>query len=281
MTFEQVYRQAKSILFQAGNESPAFDASCLFEKAFGMNRQQRAVHGQEAAPEDAADRCAAMAKERASGRPLQYILGEWPFLDFQLDVGEGVLIPREETELLVHTAAGLLKDTQNPLVLDLCAGTGAVALGVASLVPGARVFAAEWCDPAFSYLRKNIERVGKPNVRAVRLDVLNAASPAMLPDFDCIVSNPPYVETGELAGLQPEVRREPREALDGGADGLRFYRAIARLWLPKLRPGGAAAVEIGEGQAPAVRALFGGRLNSLQTRLDFNGIERVVCGIRQ
>lgn len=278
MTLGEVYRGGKRFLEEAGCDSAGFDAGCLFQKAFGLNRQQRIMRSEEEANPEQTERYFSLARGRADGRPLQYLLGEWPFLGLTLEVGEGVLIPREETELLVRTAAEQLKGRENPEVVDLCAGTGAVALGLASLVPGARISAVEKYEDALAYLRRNIKRTGFPGVKAVRLDVLDSASAECFSTLDAVVSNPPYVCAGEIASLQREVRREPREALDGGEDGLVFYRAIAEIWLPKLRPGGVAAVEIGEEQARDVEALFSSELTEIGTFRDFNGTERVVAG---
>lgn len=278
MTLGEVYRRGKRILEDAGCDSPGFDAGCLFQKAFGLDRQQRIMRSEEEAEPEQMERYLSLARGRADGRPLQYLLGEWPFLGLTLAVGEGVLIPREETELLVRTAAEQLKGRETPEIVDLCAGTGAVALGLASLVPGARISAVEKYEDALAYLRRNIERAGFPGVKAARLDVLDPAPAECFSALDAVVSNPPYVCAGEIASLQREVRREPREALDGGEDGLVFYRAIAEIWLPKLKPGGVAAVEIGEEQAHDVETLFSAELADLRTYRDFNGTERVVAG---
>lgn len=281
MNLGEAYRAGKRILEGSGCDSPAFDAGCLFQKAFGLDRQQRILRSEEEADSETTERYLALARERAGGRPLQYILGEWPFLGLTLKVGEGVLIPREETELLVRTAAEMLKGREAPEIIDLCAGTGAVALGLASLLPGAHVAAAEKYPVALSFLRRNIEKTGLPNVRAVPLDVLDPASPENFGGLDAVVSNPPYVCAGEIASLQREVQREPHEALDGGGDGLVFYRAIAEVWLPKLKPGGIVAVEIGEGQARDVENLFSAALTGIRTFRDFSGTERVVAGKRR
>lgn len=222
-----------------------------------------------------------MAGERAAGRPLQYILGEWPFLGLTLAVGEGVLIPREETELLVRTAAEMLLETEAPFTVDLCSGSGAVALGLASLLPGVRADAVEKYPEAFGYLKLNIEKTGLRQVSAVTGDIFDPAAAARYSNLDAVLCNPPYVRTGEIPGLQREVRYEPRQALDGGADGLAFYRALAELWLPRLKPGGAAVVEIGEEGGPAVGELFGPLLEDLRVLRDFSGFDRVVAGRRK
>lgn len=279
MTVGEVYRKGKAALKKAGNPNPDFDASCLFQKAFGSGRQERIIHSGDPADGGFAEAYYSMIRERANGRPLQYILGEWPFFGLMLDVGEGVLIPREETELLVRVAAGLLGPVPDCRVIDLCSGTGAVALALASILPGAHVFAAELCGNAFEYLKKNIRKSGIRAVSPICLDVLDPCSAEGCEQFDAIVSNPPYVCSGEIPTLQSEVRREPREALDGGEDGLCFYRAIAQIWLPHLKPGGAAAFEVGDGQAPAVQELMeASGLCGMEIHPDFNGIGRVVSG---
>ncbi len=278
MTLGEAYRRGRKILKEAGTENAAFDAGCLFRRAFGLDLEQRILRSGEPADSEKTRQYCAMARERAQGRPLQYILGEWPFLGMTLEVGEGVLIPREETELLVRTAAGMLADVPSPRGADLCAGSGAVGLGLLSLMPGARVWSVEKYPAALRYLKRNALRSGLPGLKIVRADVLEPDSAALLPELDCLISNPPYVRDGEIAGLQPEVRREPREALSGGPDGLRFYRAFREIWLKKLKPGGMAAFEVGEGEAGEVLRIFAGALEDLRVRKDLNGIARVVSG---
>jgi len=280
MTLGEIYQQGKGMLFKAGNQNAAFDAVCLFQNAFGLDHQALLIHSNEQADTARTKEYLAQIAERAGGRPLQYIIGKWPFMELELLVGEGVLIPREETELLVYTAAALLKNTGCPKILDLCSGTGAVALGLASLLPQARITAAELYDEAFTYLNHNIGKTGMRNVTPIQMDILNPQRAESFLELDCIVSNPPYVTTSELSSLQTEVQSEPQSALDGGADGLIFYRTIASLWLPRLKRGGVAAVEVGEGQAAEVAALFeSAGLGQMDILTDFNSIERVVSGI--
>lgn len=279
-TLGEVYRKGRRVLAEAKVEGPDFEAGCLFEKVFGLSRQERILHSGDAANSASAEQFYALARERTEGRPLQYLLGEWPFFGRNLLVGEGVLIPREETELLVRTAAGLLDGAERPKILDLCSGSGAVAIALAGLLPGARVDAAEWMEPAYRYLTQNIEKSGCCGLHAIRLDVLDPESARSFSGLDCIVSNPPYVRSGDLPGLQREVQREPREALDGGADGLLFYRAIASLWVPALKDGGKLCVECGENQSGEIAEIFrGAGLSKICFHRDFNGIERVVSGI--
>lgn len=281
MTVRQLYLAARKQLSQAGVDSPGVDAGLLAEKYFGLDRTGLALHGEEApSPQQEAAFLLAV-KERRERRPLQYILGEWDFLGLSLSVGEGVLCPREDTAVLVHALAALLQDAPAPQGLDLCAGTGAVGLGLCSLLPQAQVTALELSPLALRYLEENTAAYPQYQVTPHRGDVLSPHTAARFPrhSLDFLASNPPYIAGEELPTLQPEVQKEPPLALDGGADGLRFYRAIARLWLPKLKPGAPFAVEIGETQAQQVCALFRAHgATSLRVHQDLSGLDRCVSG---
>ncbi len=263
---------------QAGGcDSPAFDACCLLEDIGGLGRGAVAASGSTVLSDDVCRRLRLAAERRAAGEPLQYILGTWDFLSLTLEVGQGVLIPRPETELLCELAAARLAalNREHPLVLDLCAGSGCVGLGVASLCPSVTVTALEKSPEALAYLRRNVERYPAFSVTVCEADVLCDA--ARFPQtVDAILSNPPYIPTAELPTLQREVQHEPQMALDGG-DGLVFYRAIASQWVPRLRSGGFVAVEVGAGQASDVCGLFrSAGLSNVTAHPDFAGILRVV-----
>lgn len=279
MTRRDWWQQATARLGAAGCEDAAFDARCLLEDIGGLPRG----HMPDAAVLTATqrDRLEKALARRAAGYPLQYILGEWEFLTLTLRVGEGVLIPRADTEVLCETAADYLRKVSAPRVLDLCAGSGCVGLGVASLCADAVVTAVELSDEAMPYLSENIARYPSLTVTAVQRDVLCDAAD-FSDDYDAVLSNPPYIPTADLDGLMREVGHEPRMALDGSADGLLFYRAIADVWSHKLRDGGLCAVEVGIDQADAVAALFrAAGLVDVHTVNDLAGIPRVVCGIRK
>ncbi len=273
VTRRQWLRKADEVLTAANCEDALFDARCLLEDLGGMSRGTAAddtplTEGQLTALTEALE-------QRAEGRPLQYILGQWEFLTLTLRVGEGVLIPRPDTELLCEAAAERLKGKSAPQVLDLCAGSGCVGLGVASLT-GASVTEVELSEEALAYLRENVGRYPALDVTVRQGNVLTDYG-AFDGGYDAILSNPPYIPTADLAGLQREVQREPKLALDGSADGLLFYRAIAEHWCEKLAPDGFCAVEVGVGQATDVAALFAaaGLANTAILR-DLGGVERVV-----
>ena len=265
---------AAARLTEAGCEDAAFDARCLLEDLGGLPRGHAAddtfLTAAQAAVLDTA------LTQRAEGRPLQYVLGRWDFLTLTLKVGEGVLIPRPDTELLCEVAAEHLRGKSAPRVLDLCAGSGCVGLGVASLYPPARVTAVELSDAALPYLRENVSRYPQYAVTVRQGDVL-AGFAAFDGPYDAILSNPPYIPTADLPTLQREVQHEPAMALDGAADGLKFYRTIAEHWCGKLAPDGFAAVEVGVGQAADVAALFAASgLENTAIFTDLGGVDRVV-----
>ena len=276
MTRRDWLTQATAALTAAGCEDAAFDARCLLEDLGGLPRG-RAVDDTPLTDGQRMVLTRALT-QRVEGRPLQYILGQWDFLTLTLQVGEGVLIPRPDTELLCETAARRLQGKSAPRVLDLCAGTGCVGLGVASLTPGAAVTAVELSGDALPYLQENVRRYPALDVTVRQGDVL-ADWDAYPAGWDAILSNPPYIPTGDLPGLQREVRHEPTMALDGSADGLRFYRVIAEHWCRKLASGGFCAVEVGIGQAADVAALFAAAgLANTEIYPDLAGIPRVVLG---
>lgn len=281
MTYRALYILARRQLEAAGVDSPGYDAALLAERFLGLDRPALAVQGEKEAPPQAEGAFLRGVEERAQRRPLQYILGKWPFLGLDLKVGEGVLIPREDTAVLVERLAERLSCVPSPRGLDLCAGTGAVGLGLCSLIPEARVACLELDQRALGYLQANVERYPQYRATAVEGDVL--AGPLGLEGgLDFIASNPPYIAAAELPDLQPEVRREPELALNGGPDGLIFYRAILEKWLPLLRPGGVLGVEIGDAQGEAVQKLFQeAGLGKVQIYQDLAGLDRAVLGNRE
>lgn len=220
--------------------------------------------------EDALDR---MISRRTAGEPLQYILGEWEFYSLPFSVGPGVLIPRPDTEILVDKAIEFI-GKREVTVADLCAGSGCIGIAVAANCKGASVTAVEKSDLAFPYLEENIKRNGV-NVTAVKGDITEES----FGEFDLILSNPPYIKSAVIESLSSEVRHEPHLALDGGEDGLFFYRAILENWLCRLKNGGMLAVEIGFDQADEVKALFmEAGLKNIGEKRDYGNNQRVIFG---
>ena len=282
MTCRELYLAARKLLTETGIEDPGTDSLLLAEKFLGIDRPGLALHGEEVPAPEQEKAFWSAVKERAARRPLQYILGKWEFMGLSLHVGEGVLVPREDTAVPVEALAEQLAGASAPVGLDLCAGTGAAALGLCTLLPGAAVTCLEYSRQAFSFLERNLAAYPQYQVKALFADVLLPESPEKIGqiNLDFIFSNPPYIPTSQLASLQPEVQKEPAMALDGGADGLLFYRSICSLWLPLLKkPGGVLAVETGEDQGQAVSALFAEHgLKEIEVKQDWANLDRCVIG---
>lgn len=216
-----------------------------------------------------------IVSKRREGIPLQYILGKWWFYKSEFLVGEGVLIPRQDTETLVEAALEFIKDIKNPEVCDLCSGSGCIAISIAADRIDAEVTAVEKYKSAFEYLQKNTEHNKTNNVKPVMADVLDTP----FGKYDLIVSNPPYIKDGDKNELSKEVLNEPHTALFGGEDGLCFYRKITQLWKTTLKPNGVLAFEVGINEDEAVAEIL--RLNGFKNigfKSDLIGIQRVVFG---
>lgn len=282
MTLTQLYRETGNRLAESGISDAAQEAAVLMEHFLGVSRAGLILHGESSPEGSLAEALENAVAQRVLRRPLQYILGSWAFYGLSLAVGEGVLIPREDTAVLVEAACGYLQDKPKATGADLCAGTGAVALAVAQKNPGTAISAVELSEVALGYLNKNCRSYPDLAVKPLRGDILDSALQEQFPaqSLDFIVSNPPYIESGALPLLQPEVRREPALALDGGPDGLRFYRVLTADWCCRLKPGGLLAVEIGETQGQEVKQLFSENgLTQVQILKDMAGHDRVVRGI--
>lgn len=213
-----------------------------------------------------------LANKRISGEPLQYLLGAWEFYGLPFCVGEGVLIPRADTERLVDIALEIIGDKRIK-VADLCAGSGAVAVAVAKNSK-AEVAAIEKSDIAFCYLERNVKLNGAA-VKCIKGDIFDEYDEK----YDLILSNPPYIPTSVIDGLSEEVKKEPKMALDGGEDGLIFYKHITSAWKRALNEGGTLAVEIGYDQAESVSALFKENgFTEIKVYKDFSGNDRVIIG---
>ena len=277
MIISEWLKHARDRLTQNNCPDPDIDARWIAEDALGMTRQALVFEGDRAIPRHQLYRLEAMLDRRAAGEPVQYILGSADFMGLRFRVDGAVLIPRQDTETLVEAALIELRQRQgNPALLDLCTGSGCVGLSLASLAPNARITLADISPEALEVARANQKDLGvKAELR--QGDLFSAVGRER---FDIIASNPPYIPTGALSGLQREVRFEPRIALDGGADGLDFYRRIAEGAADHLNPGGAIFLEVGIHQAQPVLELVRAKLPCTQagTIRDLNGIERVVFG---
>ena len=277
MIISEWLKHARDRLTQTNCPDPDIDARWIAEDALGMTRQALVFEGDRAIPRHQLYRLEAMLDRRAAGEPVQYILGSADFMGLRFRVDGAVLIPRQDTETLVEAALIELRQRPgSPALLDLCAGSGCVGLSLASLAPHARITLTDISPEALEVAHANQKDLGvKAELR--QGDLFNAVGRER---FDIIASNPPYIPTGALSGLQREVRFEPRIALDGGPDGLDFYRRIAEGAADHLNPGGAIFLEVGIHEARPVLDLVKAHLPCAEagTVRDLNGIERVVFG---
>ena len=274
----EALREVEARLTAAGCPDADFDAGELFRLVTGQDARlaDRPLTAEQAA------KLEALTARRATREPLQYLCGSWPFLDFELAVGPGVLCPRADTEVVAEAAAQMLAGVQAPKVLDLCAGTGCLGLGVKRFCPEADVTCVEKSPEAFRYLKKNaVSALKQGTARAVEGDLFTYWKGLPEGELDLIVSNPPYLTAAEMQQLQPEVAREPAMALEAGEDGLVFYRALAEHYQNALRPGGALALEIGWQQREAVTALLAANgWVDIACRKDYGGNDRCILARR-
>lgn len=223
-----------------------------------------------------------LVQRRLAGEPVAYLIGEWDFFGLTLNITRDVLIPRQDSETLVQRALQRLRGApEGTRVLDLCAGSGCLGLALGRAVPEVRVVLAEREEGALRVCRQNIRRCAlNARVICLRVDALEPPAES-LRDFQLILCNPPYIPSGEIPALEASVRDyEPHIALDGGVDGLDFYRGILPLWKRALLPGGALLFEVGAGQDGAVaRLLRANGFRDLTVTPDTQGIPRVVEGI--
>lgn len=271
-----LYEKAKTEFDKAGIDDPAFNSMCLVEKVFGVDKNAL-ISGTPTADDDKAVQFITLVGRRLSGEPLQYLLGQWEFYGYPLKVGSGVLIPRDDTEVLLRDCLKLLENKPKAKVLDLCSGSGALAIALAK-ERDVEITAVELSPKALPYLVRNIA-LNKAEVRVVRGDIFECTDEFEDDCFDLILSNPPYIKSGEIDDLQTEISFEPRLALDGGEDGYDFYRHIIRAWKSKLKDGGTLAFELGEGQYDAVAEMMKVEgFENIGGSLDLGGIQRSIYG---
>ena len=281
VTYNDLYLDGRRALKETGVEQAQLEARELLCFASGKDRSQLIHDLPLYVSEGVEKRFRELLERRVKGEPVAYLLGEWEFYGLTLDINRDVLIPRPDTETLVERGILFVRDFPNGTrVLDLCAGSGCVGLAVADNCPNTRVTLGEWSEGALRVCRNNIRRCGlSGQVQAAQVDALEPP-PRVLRDFDLILCNPPYIPTLDVRRLDASVRDyEPHIALDGGEDGLKFSRAIAKKWKCALKPGGKLAFEVGYDQAPAVEAILAERgFTGLQTTRDPGLHWRVVEG---
>ena len=271
-------KQLRNLLEQNDPHTAEFEANQLLQWVTGLDRSALMLETE--VDDRLADKAIDAAHRRIKGEPLQYIIGEWEFYGLPFKVGEGVLIPRQETELLAEKAIERL--TGQDVVIDLCSGSGCVPIAIAKNADANLCYGVEISHTALKYFEENIALNGvETEVISLKGDVLKPTEKLLddLPEkCDIITANPPYLTAEEMATLQREVRHEPETALFGGADGLDFYRVIFGVWKHKLEKGGSFLVEVGEKQAESVKSLMEKEGFACEIYFDLNGTGRVVAG---
>lgn len=281
-TYNDIYIKARRKLRAAGITASDLETRLIVAHAAGKTREELLSSSRLYVTDGAVSAIVdEMIERRIKGEPVAYILGEWEFYGLPIIVSKAVMIPRVDTELLAQEAIRLIKRRGGQTrVLDLCTGSGCVGIAIAEHVSDCRIVLIDNSEQALAICRANVlkNRLSR-NVIAFEADALETP-PALLGMFDVIVSNPPYIPTRELNGLDISVRdHEPVCALDGGPDGLYFFRAIATNWAALLKPGGNFAFECGAGQARAVREILeDSGLCDIKVHIDTLGVERVVVG---
>jgi len=282
-TYNDIYLRVRKKLKSAGIESCDFEAKYIVAHCSNRSKEEllamKQVFATDAKIKERIDRS---VERRIAGEPLAYILGEWEFYGVPVLVNENVLIPRIDTEVLVREAVNILKrKAWQSRALDLCAGSGCVGLAIAANVHDCRIVMGDSSEDALSVCRANMLKNNlSRNITVIGIDVLDSPQP-LLGTFDVIVCNPPYIPTADLEKLDDSVKNyEPMMALDGGADGLDFYRAITSNWVKRLKPGGHFVFECGIDQAPAVRYLLKkANFTDIKTYKDTLNIDRVITAM--
>ena len=277
VTVLEALRLSETYLARRGVEGARLSAEHLLARRLGCSRLDLYLRFDREVASEALEEMRGDLKRRGEHYPLQYIIGEIEFVSLPFRVREGVFVPRPETELLVERIEALAGGRGEACFLELGVGSGVVSGSLAARHPGWRGAAFDASSSAVSCARENIRALGAGD----RIDLFVADSFDAVCGgrrFDLVASNPPYVRSGDIDGLAPEVSRwETRAALDGGRDGTQFYPAIAAAAARLLRPGGLAAVEIGEGQGSAVAGIFAAAgLERIEVRRDYNRLERTV-----
>ncbi len=282
MTFQSLRKDIAEALLLAGIDDAGEEALELICAAADTERHHLMLSLNCTPSEDTLEKISDYVKRRIKGEPLQYIIGYWYFYGRKFFVGEGVLIPRDDTEVVLRAAfphLDKIKINHSPAILDLCSGSGILAVTLGCEYPESTVTAVEISDHAVKFLEKNITE-NQASVRVVHNDLFLCAEDFEDASLDLIISNPPYIRSDEIASLQKEVLREPTLALDGGEDGCDFYRGIVSLYSKKLSNGGMLAFELDSHQGEIVSEIMGEHgFEDIRIYDDFGGIHRAVTGI--
>ncbi len=289
MTYQALYQEGSGVLERAGVEEAALDARLLLEYVCGTNRNDLLVHGQQSVAPEKEGEYRTLLDKRASRIPLQQLTGTQEFMGLSFEVNEHVLIPRQDTEILVEEVLKELQDGMS--VVDMCTGSGCILISLLYYTNGCRGVGVDISAKALAVARENAKRIFceerlplLPDTEANQADITFVEGDlftGVTGRYDFIVSNPPYIKSGDIQTLMPEVRaHEPSLALDGGKDGLLFYRRIVEEGKAHLNRGGRLYFEIGYDQAEEVCAFMRhAGFEYIEVIKDYAGLDRVVCGI--
>ena len=280
-TYNDIYLSTRNLLRQKGIEAHNLEAKLLVAAAAGKTVSQLLRDMSLYTSRQIDEKVAAYTARRMRGEPVAYITGVWEFYGLPIITTPDVLIPRMDTEVLVDLAKELLLGVKmDARILDLCCGSGCITCAVGHELPATRLVAVDISANALDICRRNLAANRMDGrVICVQTDALSSP-PLGIGDFDMIISNPPYIASQEILTLDPSVRDyEPTWALDGGEDGLKFYKAIIKYWKSLLRPGGYLLFEVGEGQAtPVAEMMRSAGFSCVDTKKDTLGIQRAVYG---
>ena len=280
-TYNDIYLSTRNLLRQSGVEGYNLEAKLLVAAAAGKTVSQLLRDMNLYTSKAIEDKVEGYTARRLKGEPVAYITGVWEFYGLPIITTPDVLIPRMDTEVLIDLAKELLVGVKmDARILDLCCGSGCITCAIGHELPASRLVAVDISANALDVCKRNIaaNRM-EGRVICVQTDALSSP-PLGIGEFDMIISNPPYIASKEILTLDTSVRdHEPTWALDGGEDGLKFYKAIIKYWKSLLRPGGHLIFEVGEGQAADVAEMlrYAG-FDHVGTRKDTLGVERAVYG---
>ena len=270
--------EGKELLKNAGVESPVSDACLILGHVLGCDKAYIYTHNEDTLDRDSSERFFKLIDLRCNGVPVQYITGQQEFMSLNFNAEPGVLIPRQDTEILVETVIDLCRQYKDPVrILEIGVGSGCIAVSLAHFIKNSSVVAADISDAALKTAYNNALLNGvEDRIDFIKSDIFDKLHSN---GFDFIVSNPPYIRRGDIETLQREIRDfEPIEALDGGTDGLAFYREIVKEAPEFLSPGGWLVFEVGYDQACQVKILMEKDFYDIDVCKDLSGIERVVKG---
>ena len=288
-TLNGLLKNGQKILEQSGIREAGLDAWLLLEYITGKSRAYYFAHGDEGVTEETACRYQELIRKRAEHIPLQHLTHQAFFMGYEFYVNEDVLVPRQDTETLMEAALELLKGNKAPRILDMCTGSGCIITSLMLEVPEASGTGVDLSEKALEVAIRNARELGTADrTKFVKSDLFSAEyfskkdNAEKVTGYDMLISNPPYIPSGEIEGLMEEVRlHDPRMALDGMEDGLYFYREITRQAMDHIRPGGWLLYEIGCEQGKDVKELLEKEgFIKTEIRQDLCGLDRVVLGKR-